>query len=111
MRKPPRQQWKFPILPTLLSLGVDPSLTEYRSARTKVLCPFHADTRPSAVVDWAKQRFRCFACDVSGDAVDLWQSQEGLTREAARTRAEEISGGRDFAVSGTPGVRELSLFD
>lgn len=109
MRKPPRQQWKFPILPSLVSLGADTSLREYRSGRTKILCPFHSERNPSATIDWDKQRFRCFACGVAGDAVDLWQTEGGLTRAAARDRAEEISGGRDLAVSGPTG-NALSLF-
>jgi hypothetical protein len=102
-----KRQWKFPLAPTLNALGGD--VREYRSGKSKLRCPFHDDSRPSAEVNWSTQHFRCYACGVYGDAVDLWESQEGLNREAARDRAEEISSGRDLAVSG---ARELvSLFD
>ena len=33
------------------------------------ICPFHNDTSPSLFVSPAKQIFKCFACDTSGDAI------------------------------------------
>lgn len=33
------------------------------------LCPFHQDKHPS--VSFKNGRFRCFACEVSGDSIDL----------------------------------------
>jgi hypothetical protein len=107
----PQLQWKFPLLPTLLALGADSGLTEYHTGRTKMLCPFHDERRASATVNWDKQAFHCFACGVRGDAVDLWQTQGGLSRAAARTEAETVSGGRDQSVHGTAGVRGVTLFD
>ena len=38
-------------------------------ANYKFLCPFHSDTKPSAVVSPTKQIFSCFACGASGDAI------------------------------------------
>lgn len=46
-------------------------------------CPFHKDTRPSASVNYRKQRFVCHTCDVSGDVVDLVSTQEGLSTKQA----------------------------
>lgn len=49
----------------------------------KAHCPFHKDSKASASVNWGKSRFRCHACDISGDAIDLVMEQENLQfREA-----------------------------
>lgn len=49
----------------------------------KSRCPFHQDNRPSASVNWGKSRFKCHACDIGGDAIDLVMEQENLQfREA-----------------------------
>ncbi len=37
----------------------------------KVLCPFHDDRRPSAEISPDGDFFRCWACGVKGDVVDL----------------------------------------
>ena len=37
--------------------------------RHKALCPFHEDRHPS--LRFKGNRFKCFACGVSGDAIDL----------------------------------------
>lgn len=44
----------------------------------KAHCPFHKDTKASASVNWGKSRFRCHACDISGDAIDFVMEQENL---------------------------------
>lgn len=36
-----------------------------------VLCPFHADSNPSARYNPDKDRFDCYACDVHGDVIDV----------------------------------------
>jgi hypothetical protein len=89
---------KFPIAPIFRALGGE--CGDYKSGKQKVLCPFHGDTRPSAQIDFVTQRFRCWACDVHGDGLDLLISQEGLTFRAAVERAEALTGG------GGPQVRE-----
>jgi len=38
-------------------------------ANFKFLCPFHSDTKPSAVVSPTKQIFTCFTCGAGGDAI------------------------------------------
>lgn len=44
----------------------------------KAQCPFHSDKRPSASLNWGKSRFRCHACDIGGDAIDIVMEQENL---------------------------------
>lgn len=40
-----------------------------RVVRGKCLCPFHGDHNPS--LSFKNNRFRCWACNASGDAIDL----------------------------------------
>lgn len=112
IRRELRLNWKFPIHPVLVSLGMDPTTYRMTRGRSKILCPFHDESRPSAVVDWERQRFRCFACGVNGDAVDLLQEREGLSRAQARDRAEAIAGIGNVVVPESGGDRGgFSLFD
>lgn len=54
-----------------------------RDAWEKAHCPFHKDTKASASINWGKSRFRCHACDIGGDAIDLVMENENLQfREA-----------------------------
>jgi DNA primase len=100
---------KFPIGPVLESLGqyIPPGS---KSGRVKVKCCFHDDNVASAVIDFQNQRYRCFACDTSGDAVELIMRHEGVKFAVALERCEDITG------SAKPAVREesgsgSSLFD
>lgn len=43
----------------------------------KVRCPFHEDRQASASVNTDEGKFKCFACDVNGDAFDLVMWKEG----------------------------------
>lgn len=46
-------------------------------------CPFHADTKPS--ISFKGDRFKCFACDVSGDSIDFVSKYFGVSgTEAAK---------------------------
>lgn len=45
----------------------------------RFLCPFHEDKSPSGKVYTSSGRWRCFACDIGGDAVDLVRRLHGLT--------------------------------
>lgn len=100
---------KFPITPILEALG-QPIPGGSRSGRVKAKCIFHDDMVASATIDYKNQRFHCFACDVSGDAVDLLRTQEGLTFEAALIRCEELTGHSQPGVRGKPGTSP-GLFD
>lgn len=81
---------KPPIWDVLVHYGLDG--VEPAAGRTKVHCPFHDDSNPSASVDVAKQRFVCFACDMSHDAYSLVMQQEGVSFASAVERVEEITG-------------------
>src|SRR5690242_8593171 len=56
-------------------------------------CPSHQDRHPSFEVDTRRKAWRCWPCDVGGDAVELVKRVEKLTNfpEAAR-RVAELSG-------------------
>jgi DNA primase len=99
---------KYEIAPILRSFGFE--VGDYRSGKQKVLCVFHGDTRPSAQVDFTAQRFRCFACGIGGDALDLLVSQEGISLSAAIDRAEALAGSEAGPVRPEP-AQAPSLFD
>lgn len=46
-------------------------------------CPFHADTHPSLMVNDSKGLFKCFVCDIGGDAITFVQKFLGLDFKAA----------------------------
>lgn len=101
---------KFPIWPVLEFYGLD--ALDPGGGRVKVLCPFHDESRPSASVDVDRQRFRCFACDIQGDAIDIIMQQEGLEYVSGSQRAEEITGIERKKISSGSGSkpRRSSLF-
>ena len=37
----------------------------------KIVCPFHADDRPSLQINLEKNFFYCYGCGAKGDAVDF----------------------------------------
>ncbi|MGN1358684.1 MAG: CHC2 zinc finger domain-containing protein [Bacilli bacterium] len=53
-----------------------------------IQCPFHADKTPSLTVkffpDLNKEKFKCWGCDESGDAIDFIQKYKKLTYKKAR---------------------------
>lgn len=64
-------------------------------ANILVVCPYHADTAPSLLVD--PKRAYCFACQKSVEAIDLVAHIEGRTRE------EVLGSGRHGGyISSTP---------
>jgi DNA primase len=90
---------KYPIAVIFRALGGE--CGDHRTGKQKVRCPFHGEDRtPSAQIDFANNRFRCFACDASGDALDLLVTQEGLSLSAAIDRAEALAGGEAPPVRG-----------
>lgn len=106
-------RWKFPILPVLEAIAPGAPMPARRSGRTKARCPFHDDATASASVDFNNQRFTCYSaeCGVCGDAVDVVQAVEGMTRAEARQRCEAIVGtGRD-QVRSEPDDNGQGLFD
>lgn len=56
----------------------------------KGLCPFHCDNTPSLSVSPEKRRYKCFACNASGDVVEFIQNHLGLSfPEAIETLAKK----------------------
>ncbi len=66
--------------------------------RRTARCLFHDDQSPSLSVYLDSNRYYCFACGASGDAISLLQRLEGLTfREAVMRLTGEASSGSDVA--------------
>lgn len=101
---------KAPIFPILEFYGLD--AIDPGGGRMKCICPFHDESRPSASVDLDKQRFRCFACQVQGDAIDIIMQQEGLDFIGAAKFLEENFGIERKKISSGSGSRprRSSLF-
>lgn len=58
-------------------------------SKYKVLCPFHADHRPSLELNPERQSFKCWACGAGGDVFDFVQRIERVEfPEALRMLAE-----------------------
>ncbi len=45
----------------------------------RALCPFHTETRPSFYVSPDLQRYKCFGCGASGDAIKFVQEMENIS--------------------------------
>ncbi|GAA1585698.1 CHC2 zinc finger domain-containing protein [Nocardia ninae] len=72
---------------------------EDRQTYNKCLCPFHGESRPSASISFEHNRFNCFACGASGDAIDIIRHQEeGISFAEAKRLAADLSPGRDDSV-------------
>ncbi len=99
---------KFKIAPILEQFGFH--LAGRRTGRQKVKCQFHQDDRASGSVDYNANRYVCFACAVSGDAVDLLRLQLGLSFHEAVERAKSLTGQGSGQICGEPAPGE-TLFD
>lgn len=69
--------------------------------RTKVLCPFHHDRTKSASIDMDKLIFKCFACSVQGDALNIIMIVEEVDYASSKRRFKEITGVDYSEVSGS----------
>ena len=74
-----------------------------RNGRNLVgLCPWHDDSRPSLQINPERQTFRCWVCNVGGDAFSFLMRMERLEfREALEQLAERV--GIDLPRSRGPG--------
>jgi hypothetical protein len=102
---------KYPIGPVVNYLGGDVG-GGYRSGRQKIRCinPAHDDRRPSASVDYSANRYTCFSCGLSGDAIDLLRLVEGLAFDAAVALCESLTGGEAAPVRGGSADEPPALF-
>ncbi len=93
---------KYQIGPVLRELGLVSHLRGH--GRTKVRCPFHMDSTPSATVDEDEQWFHCFTCGIHYDAIDLLRERGGQADfVSAKSEAERISGQGSAPVSRSSG--------
>ncbi|MBQ7445236.1 MAG: DNA primase [Clostridia bacterium] len=56
------------------------------------LCPFHSDRRPSLFVSEQKQIFKCFVCDVGGNAVRFVSLADKLPYQEALRKVADYAG-------------------
>mgnify|MGYP000956513153 CR=1 FL=1 len=56
------------------------------------LCPFHREKTASFSVSQSRQRFRCWGCGASGDAIDFIKRRDGVDFNAARDFLAVIAG-------------------
>ncbi|MFJ7329050.1 CHC2 zinc finger domain-containing protein [Streptomyces cyaneofuscatus] len=78
-----------------------------RAGWSKIPCPLHVDSNPSASANTEKNRWNCFVCQVSEDSIDVVMREEQLGfREAQAWAHARFSGsGEDVlpAVQGESG--------
>src|SRR5579859_4746991 len=98
---------KPPIGPVLESYGWDGISTGHGGWRT-TRCPFHEDRHPSARINEDEGCFRCFPCEISGDAWDIVQQVEGIGFEDAKRRVESITGHDGSSLSRRAGSQPAS---
>ena len=66
--------------------------------RGRARCPFHDDRHPS--MSFKDGRFRCWVCDIGGDAIDLTARLWGLDKlEAAKRLNEEVRRQRKLGIA------------
>ncbi|MCB9990701.1 MAG: hypothetical protein H6867_04905 [Rhodospirillales bacterium] len=58
----------------------------------KGLCPFHPDRNPSFYINTQTNRYRCYACDANGDAIQFLMDTDNLTFKEALQRLAEMCG-------------------
>src|SRR5882672_3577633 len=69
-------------------------------------CPFHPDSRASASVHIGDGLFKCHACDIKGNAVQVIMRHEGVSYADAVERAQSLSrDGDEHIPSGADRVR------
>ena len=56
------------------------------------LCPWHDDSRPSLQVNPERQSFKCWVCDIGGDAFSFIQRMEGVSFPEALEMLAERAG-------------------
>ena len=77
------------IKPVLLYYGA--ALPERSEGWIKIRCCFHQDSHASAVVNYERNAFKCFACEMSGDTYKIIMEKEGVNFVEAIKFAERIS--------------------
>lgn len=68
----------------------------------KGLCPFHPDRNPSFYINTQTNRYRCYACDANGDAIQFLMETDNLTFKEALRQLAEMCG--IIQTSGQPAI-------
>lgn len=63
----------------LTVLGKEGIELQQRGRHFWACCPLHSERTASFCVDSEKQRFKCFGCGASGDAIDFLMKHRGLS--------------------------------
>lgn len=58
----------------------------------KALCPFHSENTPSFFVSPQIQRYKCFGCGASGDAIEFLEKYEGMSFVEALQKLADQAG-------------------
>jgi DNA primase len=61
--------------------------------KEKICCPFHADDTPSMLLDYANDRYYCFGCGVTGNAIEYVHGME-KSNLTALTKYAKITKGK-----------------
>ena len=56
------------------------------------ICPWHADRRPSLQINAEKQIWKCWVCDIGGDAFNWVMQDEGISFPEAMQKLAERAG-------------------
>jgi DNA primase len=56
----------------------------------QILCPFHADDKPSCKIYPATNTYHCFACGKTGDQIQFIQDKEAITKHQALNKAKSL---------------------
>src|SRR3954451_25093866 len=57
----------------------------------QVLCPFHADRKPSLKVNLGRKVFHCFGCGAKGNVIEFVRRKEGLDNDEVRAAARKLA--------------------
>jgi DNA primase len=81
-------EYKPSISDVLSNCGAD--IPDDGDGWVSIACPFHDDSHNSATYNETEGVFKCFGCDVSGDALHVIEKAYDLTPEQARQKLDEM---------------------
>src|SRR5262245_54709470 len=74
------------IKPSILEVVAERVHLQRSGRRSRGLCPFHPEKKPSFTVDEERGSFYCFGCHAKGDVIAFVQKIDGLSFKEALTR-------------------------
>lgn len=73
-------------------------------------CPFHNDDKPSMIISDKYNSYKCFSCDVRGDAIDFYSRFNEISMAEAANRLTEQFAPGEFIFSQGIGSGEIAEF-